>query len=61
VSLFATHGVVNPTIDAGYNPIVLPRISFRSGERGRGGHVSAPEGKESLQISLFEGESDDPA
>jgi len=36
-------------------------ISFMSGERGRGGHAGASEGRDSLQISLFEGEGDDRA
>jgi hypothetical protein len=36
-------------------------ISFRSGERGTGGHAGSREGKDSLQMSLFEGEDDDRA
>lgn len=28
-------------------------------EHGTGGHAGSPEGKDALQMSLFEGESDD--
>jgi hypothetical protein len=36
-------------------------ISFMSGERGTGGHAGSREGKDALQMRLFEGESDDRA
>ncbi len=42
-----------------YNPINLPRISFMSPERGRGGHAGSPEGKDSPQMSLFDRKDDD--
>jgi hypothetical protein len=38
-----------------YNPINLPRISFMIDEHGTGGHAGSSEGKDSPQMSLFEG------
>jgi hypothetical protein len=42
-----------------YNPSCLPRISFMSPERGTGGQARSSEGKDSPQMTLFEGEDDD--
>jgi hypothetical protein len=44
-----------------YNPMIFPKISFMIGEGGTGGGAGACEGKESLQMRLFELEGDDPA
>ena len=41
--------------------MIFPKISFMSGEKGTGGHVGASEGKESLQMRLFEPEGEDRA
>jgi len=43
----------------GYNPISLPRISFKIAEPGTGGHAGSPEDKDSPQMSLFEEEGED--
>src|ERR1044072_4900127 len=42
-----------------HNPNCLPRISFMSPEHGTAGHAGSSEGKDSPQMSLFRGESDD--
>lgn len=42
-----------------YNPINLPRISFMSPEHGAEVHAESSEGKDSPQMSLFEGGSND--
>jgi hypothetical protein len=44
-----------------YSPRIFPRISFMSPGGGTGGHAGASEGKEWLQMRLFEVEGDDPA
>jgi hypothetical protein len=41
------------------SPINLPRIFFISGWHGPGGHAGSSEGKDSLQMSLFEEEGGD--
>ena len=41
--------------------MIFPKISFMSPGGGTGGHAGASEGKEWLQMRLFEVEGDDPA
>ena len=54
-----SHSDLGTRTEDRYSPINLPRISFMSPEHGTGGHAGSSEGKDSLQMNLFDGEDDD--